>query len=250
MTQPQDESANAPETERLQRYLARAGVAARRQAEEMMQDGRVTVNGELALEPGFTIRPGLDRVQVDGSTVHPRKDHHYLLLNKPIGVVTTVSDPKGRKTVLDLVRTRRRLYPVGRLDYDSAGLLLLTDDGDLAQRLTHPRFGVQKTYVVEVRGELTGEKADTLRRGVRLEDGFARPTSVKLIRQARNGGVLELTIREGRNREVRRLCAAVKLKVVSLVRTRMGPLTVQGLRPGAWRPLTKTEVQSLFEGPE
>src|SRR5215212_7468429 len=173
MTELAASPGDSPESERLQRYLARSGVAARRQAEELMRAGRVTVNGELALEPGYMIRPGVDRVQVDGSTVQPRKDHHYLLLNKPVGVVTTVSDPRGRKTVLDLVRSRRRLYPVGRLDADSAGLLILTDDGDLAQRLTHPRYGIQKTYIVEVRGELIGPKVDALRKGVRLDDGFA-----------------------------------------------------------------------------
>jgi 23S rRNA pseudouridine2605 synthase len=247
MTESSERSDNSVETERLQRYLARSGVAARRQAEELMREGRVTVNGELALEPGYMIRPGVDRVQVDGSTVQPRKDHHYLLLNKPVGVVTTVSDPRGRKTVLDLVRSRRRLYPVGRLDADSAGLLILTDDGDLAQRLTHPRYGIQKTYIVEVRGELIGPKVDTLRKGVRLDDGFAKPTSVKLIKQERVGGVIEMTLGEGRNREVRRMCAAVKLKVTSLLRTRLGPLSVQGLRPGAWRPLTGSEVNALFE---
>ncbi|HEX3244472.1 MAG TPA: pseudouridine synthase [Chloroflexota bacterium] len=250
MTEHSASSGYSPESERLQRYLARSGVAARRQAEELMRAGRVTVNGELALEPGYTIRPGIDRVQVDGSTVQPRKDHHYLMLNKPEGVVTTVSDPRGRKTVLDLVKSRRRLFPVGRLDADSAGLLLLTDDGELAQRLTHPRYGVQKTYVVEVRGELLGQSVDTLRKGVRLTDGYAKPSSVKLIRQDHTGGVIEITLGEGRNREVRRMCAAVKLKVTSLVRTRLGPLSVQGLRPGAWRPLTGAEVKALYEATE
>lgn len=242
-----DEPIFAPEPERLQRYLARSGVAARRQAEELMRAGRVTVNGELALEPGVTILPGVDRVEVDGRTVRPPDSHHYLMLNKPVGVVTTARDPKGRKTVLDLVRSRRRLFPVGRLDYDSSGLLILTDDGELAQRLTHPRYGISKTYVVEVLGELTGAKADRLRAGIRLTDGFAKPTSVKLLRQQRGGGALEITLREGRNREVRRLCSAVGLKVSSLVRTKMGPLSVHGLRPGASRPLTPAEVQALWE---
>jgi len=236
-----------PETERLQRYLARSGVAARRQAEELMRAGRVTVNGQLATEPGFTVRPGIDRVEVDGAAVHPRTDHHYLLLNKPEGVVTTVSDPRGRPTVMDLVRSRRRLFPVGRLDVDSAGLLLLTDDGELAQRLTHPRYGIRKTYVAEVRGEQLGQRVDALRKGVKLADGFAKPNSVKLIRQDRTGGAIELVLSEGRNREVRRMCSAVRLKVTSLLRTRLGPLSVQGLRPGAWRRLTSAEVEALQE---
>ena len=133
-----------------------------------------------------------------------------ILLHKPKGYVTTVTDPEGRPTVMDLIRgIQERVFPVGRLDYDSAGLLLLTDDGDLALRLTHPRYGVEKTYVVEVHGELTGAKADTLRNGIRLSDGFAKPTSVKLLRQQRGGGALEITLREGRNREVRRMCAAL-----------------------------------------
>jgi pseudouridine synthase len=240
-------AANEPETERLQRYLARSGVAARRQSEELMRAGRVTVNGELATEPGATIRPGIDRVEVDGGGVYPPTDNHYLLLNKPEGVVTTVSDPRGRRTVIDLVRSRRRLFPVGRLDADSAGLLLLTDDGELAQRLTHPRYGIRKTYVAEVRGEQLGQRVDALRKGVRLADGFARPHSVKLIRQDRTGGAIEVVLSEGRNREVRRMCSAVRLKVTSLLRTRMGPLSVHGLRPGAWRPLTSAEVEALRE---
>jgi 23S rRNA pseudouridine2605 synthase len=151
---------------------------------------------------------------------------------------------------MDLVRSKRRLFPVGRLDADSAGLLLLTDDGELAQRLTHPRYGVQKTYVAEVRGEQLGQRVDALRRGVKLADGFARPKSVKLIRQDRTGGAIELVMSEGRNREVRRMCSAVKLKVTSLVRTRLGPLSVHGLRPGAWRPLTGAEVEALREAAE
>jgi 23S rRNA pseudouridine2605 synthase len=236
-----------PESERLQRYLARSGVAARRQAEELMRAGRVTVNGELATEPGFSIRAGIDRVEVDGTTVRPRTDHHYLLLNKPEGVVTTVSDPRGRPTVMDLVRSRRRLFPVGRLDVDSAGLLLLTDDGELAERLTHPRYGIRKTYVAEVRGEQLGQRVDALRKGVNLADGFAKPNSVKLIRQDRTGGAIELVLSEGRNREVRRMCSAVRLKVTSLLRTRLGPLSVQGLRPGSWRPLTPAEIEALQE---
>ena len=250
MSQSSAAAGEVYESERLQRYLARSGVAARRQAEELMRAGRVTVNGELALEPGYMIHPGVDRVQVDGSTVHPRTDHHYILLNKPEGVVTTASDPRGRPTVLDLVRSRRRLFPVGRLDADSAGLLLLTDDGELAQRFTHPRYGVRKTYVAEVRGEHVGQKVDTLRKGVKLTDGFAKPRSVKVIRQERIGGAIELVLSEGRNREVRRMCAAVGLKVKSLVRTKLGPVGVHGLRPGAWRPLTGAEVDALREATE
>jgi pseudouridine synthase len=250
MSEARVPSAEEPEPERLHRYLARSGVAGRRQAEELMRAGRVTVNGELATEPGLTVRPGIDRVEVDGSGVHPPADHHYLLLNKPEGVVTTVSDPRGRRTVMDLVRSRRRLFPVGRLDADSAGLLILTDDGDLAQRLTHPRYGIQKTYVAEVRGEQLGQRVDALRKGVRLADGFAKPKSVRLIRQDRAGGAIELVLGEGRNREVRRMCSAVNLKVTSLLRTRLGPLSVHGLRPGAWRPLTAAEVQALHEATE
>lgn len=210
-----------------------------------MRSGRVMVNGLLAMEPGFSIDPDRDRVEVDGQRVRPPTDHTYILLNKPVNVVTTASDPQGRKTVLDIVRSRRRIFPVGRLDYDSTGLLLLTDDGELALRLSHPRYRIEKTYVAEVRGELTTAKTEALRHGVTLKDGVTTPAKVKIVHRSRSGATLELTLREGRNREVRRMCAALGLKVANLHRTQLGPLRVQGVRPGEFRPLTSQEIKEL-----
>jgi len=210
-----------------------------------MRSGRVTVNGELAVEPGFSINPDRDRVEVDGRRVRPPSEHTYILLNKPVNVVTTASDPQGRPTVLDVVKSRRRVFPVGRLDYDSSGLLLLTDDGELAQRLAHPRYRIEKTYLTDVRGELTTAKIEALRHGVTLKDGITAPAKVKVVRRSRTGATLELTLREGRNREVRRMCAALGLKVANLHRTQLGPLRIHGVRPGEFRPLTSQEIKDL-----
>jgi 23S rRNA pseudouridine2605 synthase len=223
---------------RLNAYLARAGVASRRKADDLIKAGRVTVNGE----PGRlnTFVESRDRVEVDGRPVAKQRLTH-LLLHKPAGVVTTARDPQGRPTVVELVPDDPRVVPVGRLDADTTGALLLTNDGELAHRLAHPRYGVEKTYVVEVEGDPDGDALARLERGVELEDGVTAPARARRLR----GGVVELTIHEGRNRQVKRMLAAVGHPVLRLHRSAYAGLGVDGLAPGEWRPLAPGEVSRL-----
>jgi 23S rRNA pseudouridine2605 synthase len=230
------------EGERLQKVLARSGFGSRRVCENLIADGRVKVNGEVAVL-GRRVNAEADTVEVDGVPVSVREGLVHYLLNKPPGVITTASDPQGRPTVVELVPTEPRVFPVGRLDVDSEGLLLLTNDGDLTHRLTHPSFGVEKEYLAEVEGEPAPGDIRRLREGVELEDGLTAPARVAALAP----NVLRLTIHEGRNRQVRRMCAAVGHPVVRLVRTRIGTVTDRSLAPGEWRGLTAQEVRSLEE---
>jgi len=223
---------------RLNRYLASAGVGSRRAVDELIRAGRVTVNGEVG-ELGAAVGDG-DVVAVDGRTVAPQ-ELAYLMLHKPSGVVTTASDPQRRRTVVDLVESPERVYPVGRLDRDTTGQLLLTNDGELANRLAHPRQGVDKTYVVEVEGDPPPEAIRRLAEGVELDDGPTAPARARRL----GAGRLELVIHEGRNRQVRRMCEAVGHPVRRLHRTAYGPLELDTLAPGSWRPLTAEEVAAL-----
>ncbi len=226
---------------RLNAYLARAGVASRRAADELIKAGRVRVNGE----PGQlnTFVRSHDRVEVDGKPV-ALQSLAYILLNKPVGVVTTARDPQGRRTVVDLVPSATRVVPVGRLDADTTGALLLTNDGLLAHRLAHPRYGVEKVYEAEVEGEPEDAALQDLRDGVELEDGTTAPARVRRISPSR----IELAIHEGRNRQVRRMLEAVGHPVVRLHRSRYAGLEVVGLEPGAWRELEPHEVERLRTG--
>ncbi|HET8528595.1 MAG TPA: pseudouridine synthase [Gaiellaceae bacterium] len=226
---------------RLNAYLARAGVASRRKADELIKAGRVTVNGE----PGQlnTFVESRDRVEVDGEPV-ARQRLAYVLLHKPAGVVTTAHDPQGRRTVVELVPREPRVVPVGRLDADTTGALLLTNDGGLAHRLAHPRYGVEKTYVAEVDGDPDGAALARLERGLELEDGVTAPARARRLRR----GVVELTIHEGRNRQVKRMLDAVGLPVLRLHRSVYAGLGVDGLEPGGWRELTRDEVSRLRRG--
>jgi 23S rRNA pseudouridine2605 synthase len=226
--------------ERLQKVLAQAGVGSRRACEELIAAGRVLVNGEVAVL-GRRVDPGADRVAVDGVPVAVRPGLVYYALNKPAGVISTTSDPQGRPAVTGLVPADPRVHPVGRLDADSEGLLLLTNDGDLTYRLTHPRFGVAKEYLVAVEGTLQRGALRQLREGVVLEDGRTAPARVAPI--GPNG--LRITIHEGRNRQVRRMCDAVGHPVRRLVRTRIGPVRIGTLAPSEWRELTAREVRAL-----
>jgi 23S rRNA pseudouridine2605 synthase len=234
--------------ERLQKYLARAGVASRRASEALIVGGRVAVNGQVVRELGTTVDPDRDSVAVDGRAVRPVARHTYVLLHKPRGVVSTASDPAGRETVLDLVPSAARLYPVGRLDYDSEGLLLLTDDGDLTLALTHPRHEVEKEYHALLERPLDDAALEHLRQGVLLD---GRPTAPATIERAWRDGPrewLRVTIREGRNRQVRRMIEAVGGQVLRLVRSRIGPISLDDdLPPGAWRHLAEQEVERLRE---
>lgn len=240
-------------TVRLQKILSQAGVASRRTAERLIADGRVTVNGRTITEMGTKADLAADDIRVDGRRVKGAERQRYILLYKPAGYVTTRSDPQRRKTVIDLLGgIREYVYPVGRLDYDTEGLLLLTNDGDLAARLTHPRHGVDRTYEALVAG-IPGEAAiDRLRNGIPLDGKRTLPADVVLVNRARQGhdrregeAVVVMTIREGRNRQVRRMLEAVGHPVRGLKRTTFGPISDRRLKPGEWRDLTADEIKLL-----
>lgn len=225
---------------RLQKVLARAGFGSRRMCEELIADGVVTVNGDVA-DLGRRVDPESDKVEVDGVPVGIRPDLIHYLLNKPIGVVTTASDTHGRPTVIDLVPDEPRVFPVGRLDMDTEGLLMLTNDGDLANRITHPSHGVEKEYLAEVESTPSRLALRRLREGVELDDGPTAPARVALVAPT----LVRITIHEGRNRQVRRMLDTVGHPIVRLIRTRIGPLSDRRLGPGEWRVLTTDEVRAL-----
>lgn len=226
--------------ERLQKVLARAGIGSRRVSEDLIEDGRVSINGVTAIL-GARVDLDHDEVAVDGVPIGVKPGLVYYLLNKPTGVVTTADDPQGRPTVIGLVPDEPRVHSVGRLDLDTEGLLLLTNDGQLTHRLTHPRFGVEKEYVAEVEGTPSRGALRRLREGIQLDDGPTAPASAS----SPAPGVVKLVIHEGRNRQVRRMCDAVGHPVKRLIRTRIGPLRDVHLGPGEWRELTTDEVRDL-----
>jgi 23S rRNA pseudouridine2605 synthase len=231
--------------ERLQKVLAHAGVASRRAAERLVQEGRVAVNGHVVRTLGTRVDPGRDAVVVDGQPLRLALGHTYLALHKPRGYMSTVRDERGRPTVLQLVQSDRRLYPVGRLDADSEGLLLLTDDGDLALHLTHPRYGVPKEYHALVRGVPDADALARLRRGVELEEGRTAPARVDLLATEGDRTWVRLVLKQGWKRQVRRMLAAVGYPVERLVRTRVGSLELGALPVGVVRALTDAEVARL-----
>ena len=229
-----------PTGDRLQKVLAQRGLGSRRVCEELIADGRVTVNGEVATL-GRRVDVLVDRIEVDGAPLAVRPGLAYYLLNKPRGVVTTLADPQRRQIVTDFVPPEPRVFPVGRLDADTEGLLLLTNDGDLAHRLTHPSYGVEKEYLAEVAGRPSAAAVRALREGVELDDGITAPAKVSLSPP----NLLRITIHEGRNRQVRRMCEAIGHPVRRLVRVRIGTITDRRLKPGVWRDLTMAEVRAL-----
>lgn len=230
---------------RLQKFLAHAGVASRRRAEALIAGGHVRVNGKVASEPGTRVEPE-DEVELAGQRVEVPQEKRYLVLHKPSRVMTTMRDPQGRRTVAALVpREPGRVVPVGRLDYDTSGVLLLTNDGELAHILTHPRFGVEKTYRAVVCGRLGPGDVQRFMEGMALDDGRAEPAKVRVVRSSAAASELDVTIHEGRNRQVRRMFEASAHRVVSLVRLRFGPLSLGDLRPGQWREVTQRELAAL-----
>lgn len=254
-----------PHSERLQRILADAGVASRRACERLIEEGRVEVNGQIVQSLPAFADPATDRIAVDGRPIRKRGRHIYIMLNKPARTLTTAADEPGmdRRTVVDLVEhpSGERLFPVGRLDYETTGLLIMTNDGELANRLTHPRYEAPKTYRVVARGDLDEPTLERLRKGLFLTDrkagrtsggGGARggasratPESVRIVRRDRDRATLEITLTEGRNREIRRLLAAVDLNVRRLERIAVGPVRLRGVARGAWRELDRAEIHAL-----
>lgn len=235
--------------ERLQKILSQAGVASRREAEAMIVAGRVTVNGKVVTELGTKADPALDVIALDGRNLRPPTRQLYILLNKPAGYMTTLKDPQGRPLVIDLVKdVGERVYPVGRLDYNTEGLLLLTNDGDWANALAHPRHEVNKEYHVRVQGRVSEEQVLMLTAGVELEDGMTAPAVVRVIKESENNTWVSVTIHEGRYRQVRRMCAAVGLAVVRLKRVGYGNLSLGDLKPGQYRLLKPEEVADIRQG--
>lgn len=241
---------------RLHKFLAHAGVASRRGCEELIAAGKVRVNGRVVEHSPVWVEPGVDEVWVNGEVVAGEERHVYVMLYKPRKTVSTMSDEAGRRTVSDLVRhpSGARLYPVGRLDYETLGLVVMTNDGALADRMTHPRYGLHKTYRAVVRGRVEDEDAERLERGIYLAQRKAGRTvggerlgmaKIEVVRRERDRSLVDITLQEGRNRQIRRLLAAVDFPVRKLTRIRMGPLALKGLRMGEWRELTKVELGML-----
>jgi pseudouridine synthase len=232
--------------ERIQKIIAKAGIASRREAERMVVEGRVSVNGKIVEALGFKADPSRDHIKVDGKRLAPFEPKVILLLNKPRGYLSTVKDPKGRPTIIDLLKNVKwRIYPVGRLDFDAEGLLLLTNDGDLAHLLSHPRFSIPKTYLVKVAGVPEEKKLIRLRRGVMLEDGEARAVSCSLIRQKEKNSWVRVVVTEGRNHLVKRMFSAIGHTVLKLKRIEYGPVQLRDLPFGQFRYLTPEEMEKL-----
>jgi 23S rRNA pseudouridine2605 synthase len=240
--------AEALVAERLQKVMARAGLASRRHSEELIQAGRVTVNGKVVTQLGTKVVPGRDLIEVDGRPLGKAEEHVYIIMNKPKGYVTTLYDPQGRKKVIDLLdgQIAQRVYPVGRLDYETEGLLLLTNDGELANALMHPAKQVKKTYIAKVRGVPSPSKISQLESGIELDDGPTAPAEVRLLEaHGPNAATLSIRIHEGRNRQVRRMFEAIGHEVIHLKRTTLGPLHLKNMKVGEWRELTPQELKDL-----
>jgi len=235
---------------RIAKYLAYHGYGSRRLVEKWVDEGKIMVNGQVIKDKGHKILPGTDKIKIEGQEIEESPELVYYLVNKPVGVLSTTQDPSGRRVVSDLVDSERRVYPVGRLDLDSEGLILLTNDGPLTHQLTHPKFHIPKKYRVCVQGEVLRWKLDRLRTGVKLADGVTKEAEVKIVQPMRNRTWLEFIIREGRHRQIRRMCAAVKLSVIQLVRVEFGPVKLDKMPVGQWRELRESEVKALIKSVE
>lgn len=230
---------------RIQKFLADSGIASRRKAEIFIEEGKIKVNGAVVTELGLKIDENKDVVLFNNKEVKKTEKLEYLMLHKPKGYITTVKDQFGRKSIMELIDTNNRLFPVGRLDYDTSGLLIITNDGDLTYKLTHPKHNVEKTYVALVKGIPSKDKLEQLRKGVKLEEFITAPAKVKIIETIGPNALLEMKIREGKNRQVRRMCEAVGHFVIELKRTAMGEIVLSDIKEGAYRPLSKEEVAYL-----
>ena len=231
--------------ERLQKKISSLGYCSRRHAEELISKGLVEVNGEVVTKLGTTVKPG-DIISVEGNILDNSRSFEYYLLNKPKGVVTTTNDEKGRKTVLDLIETNKRLYPVGRLDYDTSGLLLLTNDGELTNVLIHPKNEIDKVYIAKINGIMNGFEIKTLEKGVLIDGKKTAPCKVKVRKKEKDSSIIELTIHEGKNHQVKKMFETIGFKVLKLKREKLAFLNLSGLKPGEYRYLSIKEVKMLY----
>lgn len=233
---------------RLQKYLANCGVASRRKAEELIQEGKIKVNGKIVTELGTKINPKKDEVAYQGKKVKEVEDFVYILLNKPIDYVTTAKDQFNRQSVLDLVKVKQRIVPVGRLDMYTSGALILTNDGEFVYKVTHPKHEIEKTYTVTIKGIVKQEDIEQLRRGVEIDDYITKPAKVKILKtdKEKNQSRLEITIHEGKNRQVRKMCEAIGHKVLALHRSKIAGIGVKDIELGKWRYLTQKEVEKIL----
>lgn len=233
--------------ERLQKVISHAGIASRREAERLIIEGRVAVNGSIVTQLGTKVDPTCDKVKVDGKLVKSFPEKVYIVVNKPVGCVSTLKDPQERPVVTDLLGSiTTRVFPVGRLDYDAEGLLLLTNDGELAHRLQHPRYRISRTYEVKVKDIPTDDELSRVRKGIQLEDGVTLPAKVTFLKKAVKNCWLKITIYEGRNKQVKRMCTAIGHPVMKLKRVKIGPLGLGSLSQGQYRHLVKDEVKKLY----
>lgn len=230
---------------RLQKFIALAGIASRRKAEEFIENGRVKVNGETVREMGIKVDPETDRVLVDDKEIFLETEKIYILLNKPVGYVTTLSDEFDRPKVIDLIDIKERVYPVGRLDYNSSGLLILTNDGELTHKITHPSSHVYKTYVVKIKGNITKKQINTFKTGVDIGGYTTAPADIEVLKQYKDNSLVKVTIHEGKNRQIRRMMDALDHPVITLKRVSIGEINIDDLPKGKWRHLTKEEIQYL-----
>ena len=232
---------------RLQKFLANSGVASRRKCEELILEGKISVNGKVIKELGTKIDPAVDKVTYCGKLIHNTEKLVYILLNKPIGYVTTANDQFNRDTVLDLVKVKERVVPVGRLDMYTSGALILTNDGDFVYKVTHPKHEITKTYTVTLKGIIDNQAVDKLRNGVEIDNYVTKPAKVKILKidEEKNISRLEITIHEGKNRQVRKMCEVVGSKVIALHRSKIGDIGVKDLKIGTWRYLSKSEIKQF-----
>lgn len=231
--------------ERLQKYMASCGVASRRKCEELILDKKVKVNGIVVEELGTKVILGKDIVEYEGKVIEPEKEHVYIMLNKPEGIITSVKDEKGRKTVTDIVNVKERIYPIGRLDYDSSGLILLTNDGEVYNKIIHPREKITKKYIVVAQGEFTSSDIERFKRGIDIGGYVTAPAKIKVIKFEDNKSTVEIDIHEGKNRQIRRMCSALNHDVLALKRVAVGKLKLGYLKRGEYRNLTKEELSYI-----
>lgn len=231
--------------ERLQKYLAECGIASRRKCEQLILDGKVKVNGETVRELGVKVDPNKDVIEYNGKVVTKVNKNIYIMLNKPVGYITTVKDQFDRPSVIDLVNIDDRVYPIGRLDYDTSGLLLLTNDGDLANKLMHPRHNINKVYIAQIKGVPDKMKLDMFRNGLRIDNYKTAKAEIDILKVANGNSIVRIVIHEGRNRQIRKMCELIGHPVLKLKRVKIGNLDIGNLKTGQWRYLSKDEVEYL-----